>query len=80
MAASSMALTAANIKTLADDTENAVADVNTTITEISTKFDAMLETATGHNHDGTNSKSVTLGINDMTLEEYVLVQLMGMDF
>ena len=77
MAESSMALTAANIKTLVDDTANAVADLNTTVTEISTKFDAMLETSTGHNHDGTNSKSVSAGIASLTTLELVVGQIMG---
>ena len=72
-----MALTAAKIKTLSDDTENASADVNTTITEISTKFDAMLETSSGHNHDGTNSKSVSAGIASLTTLELVVGQRMG---
>jgi len=79
MGASSMILTAANIKTLVDDTALAVVDLNTTITEISTKFNAMLETSTGHTHDGTDSASVSMTINDMTLEEYALVQCMGLD-
>ena len=80
MAKSTFALDSNKIITLTDDTQNAVADINTTIGEIQTKFDAMLETSTGHSHSGTDSPSISLSINDMTLEEYVLVQLMGMDF
>ena len=77
MAESSMALDADNIKTLADDTANAVADVNTTVTEISTSFDAMLETTTGHDHDGSNSKSVSAGIGALTSLMLVTGQIMG---
>lgn len=77
MAESTMALTAANIKTLIDDTQNAVADLNTTITELSTKFDAMLETSSGHDHDGSNSKSTSSGIGNITNLELVVGQIMG---
>lgn len=77
MGASNMILTAANIKTLVDDTANAVADVNTTITEIATKFDAMLETSTGHSHDGTNSASVTSGVGSLTTAQFSHALILG---
>ncbi len=77
MADSTFALDPANIKTLADDTANAVADVNTTITEISTQFDAMLETSSGHTHDGVDSPSISAGIGSLTMREVLVAQIMG---
>ena len=75
--ASNLTIDTGVIITFTDDTENSVADVNTTITEIVTKTNTFME---DHDHDGTNSSSISIGINGMTFEEYVLVQLMGMDF
>lgn len=77
MAKSNMALDSANIITLTDDTVNAVADVNTTITELSSQFDVILETSTGHDHDGSNSKSVSAGIGALTSLMLVVGQIMG---
>ena len=77
MGVSTMALTAANIKTFTSATENAVADLNTTVTELQTKFNAMFETSTGHSHDGVDSKSVSAGIGALTSLELVVGQIMG---
>ncbi|KKM77876.1 hypothetical protein LCGC14_1365650 [marine sediment metagenome] len=77
MSVSTMALTAANIKTFTDDTANAVADLNTTVSEIQSKFNAMLETSTGHNHADGNSRSVSVGYNNITFEEYVQLKILG---
>ena len=77
MADSTFALDPANIKTLTDDTANAVADVNTTITEISTQFDAMLETDSGHSHDGSDSRAISAGIGALSTLEVIVGQIMG---
>lgn len=77
MAASSMAINPANIVTVVNGTANAAADINTTVTELVTKFDAMLETATGHSHDGTNSRSVSSAVAGLTIEELSVARIMG---
>ena len=76
MAKSTMAVNSANIVTVIDGTANAAADVNTSITEIVTKFNAMLETSAGHNHDGTNSPLVAG--TDWTPEDLLIGSWIGM--
>lgn len=77
MAASSMAINSANIVTVVNGTSNAAADVNTTVTEITTKFNDMLETATGHSHDGTDSRSLSSGVAGLTVQELSVARIMG---
>ena len=77
MALSNMAIDTGVIVTLADDDQNAVADLNTNFGEIVTKFNAMLDTETGHDQDGSNSKSVSAGIGALTSLELVVGQIMG---
>jgi len=77
MGASSMIITAANITNFEGNTANASSELNTTITEITTTIDALLETATGHDHDGTNSKIVSAGIGDITTLQLAVARIMG---
>ncbi len=65
------------IVTLADDDQNSVADFNTNFTEIVTKFNTGYDTSTGHDHDGSNSKSVSAGIGALTSLELVVGQILG---
>lgn len=58
MAASSQAIDTDVIVTCVAGTANLASDVNTSVSEIVTKFNAMLETVTGHSHDGTDSAPV----------------------
>lgn len=77
MAASTMAVNSANIVTVVNGTANAASDVNTSVSEIVTKFNAMLETATGHSHDGTNSRSISAGVAGLTEQELSVSRIMG---
>ena len=77
MSESSMAIDTDVIVTFSDDDQNSVADTNTTISEIVTKFNAMLETATGHSHDGTDSPSISAGIGGLTMLELTVGRIMG---
>ena len=79
MAESNMAITAANITTFADEVAVDPDLVDSTITEITETIDDMLETEDGHDHDGSNSKSVSAGIGSLTTEEYTLANLLGGD-
>jgi len=72
-----MIVTAANITTFANASVNTATDLNTTITEIVDTINAALETATGHNHDGTNSRSVSSTVAGLTIAEYAVAQIMG---
>ncbi len=77
MAQSSMAINTDNITTFANDTINTATDVNSTVNEIVTKFNRMLETTTGHFHDGTDAKIVYGGVAGFTAEDIVLGTVMG---
>ena len=77
MADSTLIIDRDEITTFADDTRFSYSDINDTITEICDKFDAMLETATGHSHDGTDSRAVSSTVAGLTLEEYAIAQIGG---
>lgn len=77
MATSSMAVDTETIVTLADDDQNAVANLNTNFDEIVTKFNAMLETSTGHSHDDVDSPSISIGIGNLTAVQYSDAVFMG---
>jgi hypothetical protein len=66
-----------NIHTFSDGEMFDVDDINSTFTEICDKFDAMLETVSGHYHDGTDSRLVYSGFADLTAEEFAIAVLMG---
>ena len=50
-----------NIITFASGALYTASDLNTTITEIIDFIDASVETSTGHDHDGINSKKTARG-------------------
>lgn len=75
MAASSLAIDTSKITTFANDDMNSVTNLNTTISEIVTKFNALIETATGHYHDGTDSRLIYGGITGMTQDDYAMYLL-----
>ena len=77
MGAGEFAIDTNVIITIEDDTENAAADVNTSNTEIVTKYNLSMDNATGHDHDGSNSKSVSAGIGGLTMLEVLVGQIMG---
>ena len=69
MADSTLIIKTDNITTFADDTQNAVADLNTTISEIVTATNKFMNTSTGHTHDGTNSASISSGVGTLSVED-----------
>ena len=77
MADSTMKINRNNITTFANSTANNATDLNNTITEIIDKFDAMLETSTGHDHDGVDSPLVFGGVTNMNAEEFAVACIMG---
>ena len=77
MATSSLAINTGNITTFADDTQNTIDDLNTTVTEIVTKFNGSLETTSGHSHDGTDSPTISSGISGLDVSELALCQFCG---
>jgi hypothetical protein len=77
MAESSMSIDNNKITTFTNQTANSPTDLDNTITEIVDKFNAMLETATGHSHDGTDSRSISSSVSGLTMEEFAVAQIMG---
>ena len=78
MAVSSMALDSSKFIDLESGEKNDPDQVDTMITELRTKFNAMLETVTGHYHTGTDSKIITSGITGFTLEDIAVCQILGL--
>ena len=77
MADSTLIIKTGNITTFADNTQNAVADLNTTISEIVTATNKFMNTTLGHTHDGTDSASLSSGVSDMTLEEFAVALILN---
>ena len=77
MAKSSQAIDTSLIVTLENLSVNTVADLNSMYSEIITKFNAMLETVTGHNHDTVTSAPVVMGVGGLTGLEYQRMLIMG---
>lgn len=77
MADSTMKIDSGNITTFADEVAVDPDLVDDTISEIVTQFDTMLETTSGHDHDGSNSKSVSAGIGSLTLIEVQIARIIG---
>lgn len=77
MAASSMAIGSGSLVTAVNGTANAASDLNTNISAVVAAFNASLETATGHNHDGTNARSISSGVAGLTMTEYTVARIMG---
>ena len=75
MAASTFAMTVPN--TLVNDTANAPAAVNANFTEVQTQFNASMETATGHYHDGVDSRIVYGGLSGWTMEDVMFMTILG---
>jgi hypothetical protein len=77
MAASSLAITTGDVVVLADQIANNPTEVDDNFSLIVTAFNASIETASGHNHDGTNSRSVTAGIGSLSIYETEIARIMG---
>lgn len=77
MADSTLIINTDNITTFEDLTQNSITDLNSTITEIVDKVNDFMDTATGHSHDGTDSKSLSSGVSGLTVEELALAQFAG---
>jgi hypothetical protein len=75
LAASTMILT--GLTAIANGEVNTAVTVDTNFDTVKTKFDAMLETATGHNHDGTNSRTTSAGIGSLGMTEVATLMIMG---
>jgi hypothetical protein len=75
MSASTLAM--GPLTTLVDDTVNAVAAVNSNNTIVRNAFNASLETASGHYHDGVDSRLPYGGITGFTTEDMFLSILCG---
>ena len=75
MAVSTFAMDVPN--TLVNDTVNAPAAVNANFTEVQTQFNAAMETATGHYHDGTDSRIVYGGLSGWTMEDTMFMTILG---
>jgi hypothetical protein len=78
MAESSLAIDSGDIVTLVNGTANTAVDVNTNVSAIVTAFNAALETATGHSHDGTDSKALSAVVAGWTMEEFTRAVLGGL--
>ncbi len=66
MATSSMAVDTGVIVEFADLVANDPDDLDTNFDEYTTKFNAMLETTSGHNHNATNSRLAIVGGTSVT--------------
>ncbi len=77
MAVSSLAIDTTKIIDLESNKKNNPDQIDTMITEIVTKFNAALETVSGHYHTGTDSRLITSGMTGFTLEEIAICQIMG---
>ena len=60
-----------------DGTANSPDDVDASLEEIVTQYNASMNKTTGHYHDGTNSRLVYGGITGFTTEEMFLLMLCG---
>lgn len=76
MATSSQVIDTSLIVTLENLTVNSVADLNNMISEIVTKFNATLETTSGHNHDAVTSRFISVGNSAITSQD-LLTMLIG---
>ena len=76
MATSSLACDA-YVHTFVDDNANAPSEVNANFALIRNAFNASLETASGHDHDGTNSKSSSSAVGDMSILDISMLRLAG---
>ena len=63
--------------TLVNATANDASDVNDNFTEVQTQFNAAMETASGHYHDGTDSRLVYGGIDGFSVEDTQLFNILG---
>ena len=72
-----MAINTALIVNLATGENNNPDQIDTMTTEISSKFNAALETASGHYHDGTDARLIYGGISGFTSETLMLANLCG---
>ena len=77
MAESSMAIDTDEIVDFSTKDANDPDDLDYTVGEIVTKFNAMLETSTGHDHDGSNSPALASGITGWSYEDITLALLAG---
>jgi len=73
MGASSLVVSVTN--TFANDAVNKPSEVNTNFTELVSGINAIVETATGHSHDGTDSK--LLSGADFTLADIMMMMVGG---
>ncbi len=62
---------------LVNATANTAVTVDTNFDNIKRDFDEVIETATGHNHDGTNSRSISAGIGGLGMTEVATMLIMG---
>lgn len=77
MADSSMAIDTGEIVDFSTKDANDPDELDNTISEIVTKFNAMLDTSTGHNHDSINSPALASGITGWSYESLTLALLAG---
>ena len=74
---STLAIDADGVIDLVSGTANASADVDTNFDTVVDAFNASLNTATGHYHDGTDSRSLASGAFGLTLTETMVATIMG---
>ena len=74
MAESSLAMDSGDFTTLADQIKNDAEEVDDNFSQVISDFNASLETATGHSHDGTDSRKLAGGLSPL---ELVRAQIMG---
>lgn len=76
MGVSTLAIDTSKIIDLESGKKNDPDQVDAMITEIVTKFNAAIETVTGHDHDGTDSKILSGGVVGFTFEDFAIIQLL----
>lgn len=70
MAASSLAISA--LTTIANETANNATALESNFSALRTGVNAIVETATGHYHDGTDSRLMYGGLGGMTSDDFAL--------
>lgn len=64
--------------TFEDSTANAPDNLNNAISEIVSKFNAMIDETSGHYHDGADSRKIFGDLGNYTISEFAKAQIMGM--
>ena len=76
--AGTMQIDTSDITDLVNLTANDATEVDGNTDVVVSAFNVSMDTSTGHNHDGVNSKVVNAGITGYSLEDMMLVSMIAL--